>query len=188
MPCFANSPSPTVIWQRPQIARPPQTESMSTPSDRAACSTGVPIGKRPRRPEGVNTISASSLSVIPLSAAAASFLALPASRIDIIARSRRASIAGLRRRWGRFAELANPGEAVGIDAVQHIGAHDRVHVFIMQRIHDRARHPVRGGHRQEIAGKRPSLRHAEGDVARPAGGIDLELLPEAAYQPEHLLP
>ena len=33
MPCLANSPSPMVIWQRPQMARPPQTESMSTPSD-----------------------------------------------------------------------------------------------------------------------------------------------------------
>src|SRR5436309_1669779 len=34
MPCFGNSPSPWVTWQRPQMPRPPQTESMSTPSER----------------------------------------------------------------------------------------------------------------------------------------------------------
>ena len=31
MPCLAKLPSPTVTWQRPQIARPPHTLSMSTP-------------------------------------------------------------------------------------------------------------------------------------------------------------
>ena len=49
----------SVIWQRPQMPRPPQTESMSTPSWRAAVSTGVPTGKRPRLPEGVKTTRAS---------------------------------------------------------------------------------------------------------------------------------
>ncbi len=53
---LANSPSPTFTWQRPQMARPPQTESMSTPSARAACNTGVPTAKRPRLPEGVKTM------------------------------------------------------------------------------------------------------------------------------------
>ena len=55
MPSLANSPSATSIWQRPQSALPPQTESMSTPRLRAACSTGVPTGKWPRLPEGVKT-------------------------------------------------------------------------------------------------------------------------------------
>ena len=58
-PCFANSPSASTTWQRPHIPRPPQTESMSTPSERAACSSGVPSGKRPRLPEGVKTTNAS---------------------------------------------------------------------------------------------------------------------------------
>ena len=31
IPCFGNEPSPGVTWQRPQMPRPPQTESMSTP-------------------------------------------------------------------------------------------------------------------------------------------------------------
>ena len=59
MPCLAKLPSPTVTWHRPQIARPPHTESMSTPSWRAAVRTGVPSAKRPRLPEGVKTTSAS---------------------------------------------------------------------------------------------------------------------------------
>ena len=70
MPCLAKSPSLQSIWQRPHMALPPQTESISTPSDRAASSTGVPIGKRPRLPLGVNTTFAS--------------LALCASSIDVV--------------------------------------------------------------------------------------------------------
>ena len=62
IPCFACSPSATVTWQRPQIPRPPQTESRSTPSLRAASSTDVPRGTRPRRPDGVKTTSASPLT------------------------------------------------------------------------------------------------------------------------------
>ena len=37
--CLANSPSAISIWQRQQMPRPPQTESRSTPSLRAASST-----------------------------------------------------------------------------------------------------------------------------------------------------
>ena len=52
--------------QRPgsarRVPRPPQTESMSTPRLRAACSSGVPSGKRPRLPDGVKTTSASSVA------------------------------------------------------------------------------------------------------------------------------
>ena len=44
MPSLANSPSPTSTWQRPQMPRPPQTESRSTPSLRAASSSDVPSG------------------------------------------------------------------------------------------------------------------------------------------------
>ena len=62
MPCLANSPSDSVIWQRPQSARPPHTESMSTPSLRAACSSGVPSGNRPRRPDGVKTTRGRSVT------------------------------------------------------------------------------------------------------------------------------
>ena len=58
-PCLANSPSATSTWQRPHRPRPPHTESMSTPRLRAACSSGVPTGKWPRLPEGMNTTSGS---------------------------------------------------------------------------------------------------------------------------------
>ena len=53
MPCFGNEPSAGTTWQRPQMPRPPHTESMSTPSERAASSTVVPGSNRPRRPDGV---------------------------------------------------------------------------------------------------------------------------------------
>ena len=62
MPSLANAPSPTVTWQRPQRPRPPQTESRSTPSARAACSNGVPMANRPRLPDGVKTTRAVSLT------------------------------------------------------------------------------------------------------------------------------
>ena len=62
-PCLANSPSATSTWQRPHRPRPPQTESMSTPRLRAACSTGVPTGKLPRLPEGVKTTSGSRVAM-----------------------------------------------------------------------------------------------------------------------------
>ena len=39
----------------PQIALPPQTESMSTPKLRAALSTDIPFGKCPLFPEGIKT-------------------------------------------------------------------------------------------------------------------------------------
>ena len=57
--CLENSPLACTIWQRPQIPRPPQTESMSTPKFCAACNTEVPIGKYPRFPDGVKTTRAS---------------------------------------------------------------------------------------------------------------------------------
>src|SRR5277367_5253304 len=63
-PCLANSPSATSTWQRPHKPRPPQTESMSTPRLRAACSSGVPTGKLPRLPEGVNTTRGSRAAIL----------------------------------------------------------------------------------------------------------------------------
>ena len=42
--CLANSPKAGRTWHRPQIPRPPHTESRSTPKRRAASSTVVPGG------------------------------------------------------------------------------------------------------------------------------------------------
>src|SRR5689334_9729093 len=61
IPCFANSPTLCSTWQRPQIPRPPQTESMSTPSRRAASRTVVPGSNRPRRPDGVKMTRGSAV-------------------------------------------------------------------------------------------------------------------------------
>src|ERR1051326_2119219 len=63
MPSLAKLPSLTSIWQRPQMPRPPHTESMSTPRLRAAVSTGVPQANRPRRPDGMKAISALALAL-----------------------------------------------------------------------------------------------------------------------------
>ena len=62
MPCFANDPKAGTTAHRPQIPRPPQTESMSTPSERAASRTVVPAGARPRRPDGVKMICGSAVA------------------------------------------------------------------------------------------------------------------------------
>ena len=53
MPCLGKSPNEGLTWHFEQMPRPPQTESRSTPSARAAASTVVPAGKRPRWPDGV---------------------------------------------------------------------------------------------------------------------------------------
>src|SRR5262249_13233128 len=107
MPCLANSPSTGFTWQRPQMPRPPQTESISTPSARAACRTGVPIGKRPRRPEGVKTTVASATAPPSLAAAA---------------RGRGLGAGGAGR--GLLAELLEPAHAVGVVAHERVGRQD----------------------------------------------------------------
>src|SRR5215472_14047883 len=124
MPCLANSPSTGVTWQRPQMPRPPQTESTSTPSARAACSTGVPWGKRPRRPEGVKTMAASSATAPPSLTPAAGGLALGAG--------------SARRRL--LAELLEPAHAVGVVAHQGVGGHDCAEDFLVTRVGDRGGH------------------------------------------------
>src|SRR6476620_7941181 len=110
MPCFGNSPSPCVTWQRPQMPRPPQTESMSTPSDRAASRTVVPVGKRPRRPDGVKMTSASPATVtVPL-----------ADRDGAAVDPAAADLA-----FGDGHPVgADPAGAIGVVAHQHIGGHD----------------------------------------------------------------
>src|SRR5712671_4494771 len=60
IPCLAKLPMLCSTWQRPQMPRPPQTESMSTPSARAASRTVVSFGNRPRRPDGVKMTSGSA--------------------------------------------------------------------------------------------------------------------------------
>src|SRR6185369_5008171 len=110
MPCFGNSPRPWVTWQRPQMPRPPQTESMSTPKERAASSTVVPSGNRPRRPDGVKMTSASSVTeMFPL--ADGDGAPIDPAPADLALR-------------GRDAIDSDPAAAVGVVAHQHVGGHD----------------------------------------------------------------
>ena len=83
MPCLANVPMPCVTWQRPQMPRPPQTESMSTPRDRAASSTVVPSANRPRRPDGVKMTSGSTATIVPTSAGRGHESAIDAAPADL---------------------------------------------------------------------------------------------------------
>src|SRR5690606_21856141 len=193
MPCLAYSPSPTITWQRPQMPRPPQTESTSTPSARAALSSGVPSGKRPRFPDGVKTTRASPwgregssliesppgtpFAVLLNGAAAAAFAAtFP-----------RTAGAFCRGAFGcRLAELPDPAAAVGVDAVHHVGRHDGVHLFVVQRVHDCRGHAGAGGHGQEGGVEAVAVRQAEGDVRGAAGRVDAELLAQPPDQREDL--
>ena len=127
-PCLGKSPSDTTTWQRPQMPRPPQTESMSTPKERAACNTGVPMRKRPRRPEGVKTISASFDSLMvadgPLAGAAAAGVAATTTRGAIGT-----------GRWV-LTELANPTGAIGVVAHHDVGTHDGANHLFVQGVGD----------------------------------------------------
>ncbi len=61
MPCLGKLPSAGMTWQRPQLPRPPQTESRSTPSERAASRRSSRGSNRPRRPDGREDQRASRL-------------------------------------------------------------------------------------------------------------------------------
>ena len=56
----------------------------------------------------------------------------------------------------------------------------------MQRVRDRRGHAGADRHRQERGVDAVALRQAEADVRRAAGGVDLELLAQAAHQVHHL--
>src|SRR5437667_11356404 len=106
------------------MPRPPQTESISTPRLRAACSSGVPIGNRPRRPEGMKTTSA---SVRPgCSGTAAAALAPGPGTLVAFCRG--------------LAELLNPARTVLVMAHGDIGPQDRGHFLRMKRVGDRRSH------------------------------------------------
>src|SRR5262245_65029997 len=118
MPCFGNSPNDGVTAQRPQIPRPPQTESMSTPRWRAASRIVPPGWTRPRRPDGVKMTCGRG----------------PASTSLVIGSDRddrggatpvRPPTAGLALRR-RDAELADPAGRVGVVAHEDIAGHDGV--------------------------------------------------------------
>src|SRR6185436_5647232 len=97
---LANEPVDGSIWHRPQIPRPPHTESRSTPSWRAAVNTVVPVSTWPVKPEGVKTIRGIGL----LAATATPALALV-------------------RRVGRRPVGSDPCSTVPVLPGQHVGGH-----------------------------------------------------------------
>src|SRR4029079_15459090 len=161
------------------MARPPHSEPTSTPSWRAAASTEVPSGKRPRLPEGVKTIRASLLTVIlpypptaRLSATAHAALAPPA----------RGTFGPGRARGRHFAVLANPVRAMRVMAHHHIGSQAGLHDLGVQRIGDRRSEPGTDRHGQERGVDAVAIGQAETDVGGPAGGLDLQLGTEPLQQ------
>src|SRR5271170_2968128 len=115
------------------MPRPPQTESRSTPSRRAASRMLVPSGKRSRLPDGVKTTRGSLKASRPRPAAPA--LAPPP----------RARLALGRR----LAVFADPCAAIGVVTHHHVGAENRLDVFGMQRVHDRRGETGADHHRPE---------------------------------------
>src|SRR4051812_6067329 len=141
MPCFANSPTLCSTWQRPQIPRPPQTESMSTPSFRAASRTVVPASNRPRRPDGVKITSGSAVIAGSGPSAAGRhdgfgpgdalrWLGARAAPVDPAA-------PGLALRRGD-AEPADPSGGVLVVALEDVGRHHRAPHAFRDRVGDRA--------------------------------------------------
>src|SRR5882724_10601156 len=149
-PSLANSPSARSIWQRPQMPRPPQTESISTPRLRAACSRGVPMANRPRRPDGMKTTRASGLSAWTGAGRTGT-----AAGSGIRAGSGTAAPA-LALAPGAFlpvgqglAEFLDPAHAIHVMAHGHVGAQDPRHLLGMQRVGDGRGHARPDQHRQE---------------------------------------
>ena len=180
IPCLANAPTPWLTWQRPQIPRPPQTESMSTPSERAASRTVVPSGNRPRRPDGVKITSASAGSLI-----GRRLSPRPATRRRPAAAAPVDPAALLALGRG-LAERPDPAAALRVVAHQHVGGHDRVPDALRDRVRDRRGQPARDRHRQERPVDPLAVRQPEADVRGAAGAVDLELVAQPAEDPEDL--
>src|SRR5262245_9101019 len=162
-------------WQRPQMPRPPQTESTSTPSVRAAERSGVPAGKRPRLPEGMKTTSG-SLAVMGRRSGAGRAAPLAAAADGLALGARRLLL----------AELRDPVFAVRVVAHHHVRAEAGTHGLGVQRVRDR-RSEARGDrHGEEGAVDAVAVRQAEADVRGAAGRVDPELLAQAAHEPHHL--
>ena len=89
---------------------------------------------------------------------------------------------------GRLVVLVglDPGHAVAVGAVQHVGAAHGFHLLRADRVHDRRGHAGADHHRDEAGVDAVAVRQAEGDVGQAAGGVDLELLAQAAQQREDL--
>src|SRR5277367_3537411 len=169
MACLAKSPSAISTWQRPQMPRPPQTESRSTPSPRAAASRLVPSANSPRLPDGVKT---TRWALNGNFSDAGSCPGAPAPLAPAAAGARLSL-----RRW--FAIFAYPCPAIGVVAHDNVGAKDGLDVLGVERIHDRRGEAGADHHREECRRQSAAIGQAEGEVRRAAAGVDLELSVQA---------
>src|SRR5262245_39720634 len=208
MASLACVPSLTTTWQRPQIPRPPQTESRSTPSVRAASRTLVPAANAPRLPEGVKTARTSEGRLTgappwgapdpPRFTGAPPWGSPDPSGSRLLRRRTAAALptapsaAGRPvSRDGRRATLAvatDPGHAVAVVAEQHVRRGDRPPDVLAEHVGVRAAQPPGHGHCHERRRVPLPARQAERDVGGAAGGVDAGLLPEPPHQAEHLSP
>src|SRR5262245_47188013 len=109
MPCFGKVPNEGSTWHRPQIRRPPQTESMSPTTERAASRNVVSSGNRARRAGGVKMTSGSAATA-----------RTSASRGDEPAVDPAAPGLAIGR---RLAVGDDPARAVGVVAHEDVGGH-----------------------------------------------------------------
>ena len=160
-PVLGERPDAGTTWQRPQSPRPPQTESMSTPSARAASRTVVPSANRPRRPDGVKMTSASA-ALGGLGGGRRHGRDASAGGADEPAVDAAAAGLALGR---RLAVRPDPAAAVGVVAHQDVGRHDRPLDASAHRVRDRRRQAAAIAIGRNARVDPLAVRQAEADVA-----------------------
>ena len=71
-------------------------------------------------------------------------------------------------------------------AHHHVGTQNGLNVFGVQRVHDRGCHTRTNRHRHEGRSQAATVRQAEREVRRAAGGVDFKLLAQTAKQMHQL--
>ncbi len=180
IPCLGNSPRPCVTWQRPQIPRPPQTESMSTPSERAASRTVVPVGE-PAAPARRREDDERLL------VAAVDRLAVPRRR-DVsrparrrLTRRRLTSPSGVGARWARIQRPQSGSLPISTSAAMTLALTSGISGFVIAEVSPLAIAIGRNGGVDALAVRQP-----EADVRRAAGRVDPELVAQPADEREDL--
>ena len=140
----------------------------------------MPLAKRPRRPEGVKTTRCQPRRSPGARLQPHAALRPPAPRLPP------AAAASGRRTRAFVAVAGDPGRAMLVVPVHHVGRPDRVPHVGVQGARDRRGQAGRDRHRQEGRVQRGPVRQSEADVGCSAGGVDPELLLQPPHEPEHL--
>ena len=170
------SPSLDLDLAAPADPRPPQTESRSTPSPRAA-SAPCAVGEVPRRPDGVKTTRRCSVTRLAASARRPLAGGAPvAAAAAAPPRRRRRRAARSRRRSARRCPSSRrpPSTALRISSCSG---------FVIADVIPAAIAIGRNARVEAVA-----VGQAEADVRGAAGRVDAELLAQPAHEAEHLPP